>query len=58
MAPGMNEDPGLRDDVSASSELASTMGIILRCVVLAAILTGGVWIAAGYIIPYLLGQGR
>jgi len=54
----MNEDPGLRDDVSASSELASTMGIILRCVVFAAILTGGVWIAAGYIIPYLLGQGR
>ena len=34
------------------------MGIILRCVVLAAVLTGGVWIAASYIIPYLLGQGR
>ena len=58
MATSMTEDPGLRDDVSASSEFASTVGIILRCVVLAAILTGGVWIAASYIIPYVLGQGR
>ena len=34
------------------------MVIILRCVVLAAVLTGGVWVAASYIIPYMLGQGR
>ena len=57
MATGMNDDPGLPDDVSPS-EFASTLGIVLRCVVLAAVLTGGVWIAASYIIPYLLGQGR
>ena len=57
MATGMNDDPSLPDDVS-HSEFASTMGIVLRCVVLAAVLTGGVWIAASYIIPYLLGQGR
>lgn len=54
---GMNDDPGLPEGVSPS-EFASTMRIILRCVVLAAILTGGVWIAASYIIPYVLGQGR
>ena len=53
----MNDDPGLRDDV-AHSEFASTMGIILRCVVLATVLTGVVWIAASYIIPYVLAQGR
>ena len=56
MATSVNEDP--LEDVSASSEFSSTMGIILRCVVLAAILTGGVWIAASYIIPYVVGQGR
>ena len=49
--------PGPSDDVSPS-EFASTMGIILRCVLLAAVLTGGVWIAASYIIPYVLGQPR
>jgi hypothetical protein len=53
----MNDDPGLREAASRS-EIASTIGIILRCVVLAGILTSGVWIAASYIIPYLLGQGR
>jgi len=58
IATGVNDDPGLRDDVSASSEFSSTMGIILRCAVLATILTGGVWIAASYIIPYVVGQGR
>jgi len=51
-----NDNSTLRDDVPRS-EFASTAGIILRCVVLAAILTGGVWIAASYIIPKLLGQG-
>lgn len=59
MSTAMNDDPGLREgDEVARSEFASTMGIVLRCVVLAAILTGGVWIAASYIIPYVLGQGR
>ena len=57
MAIYVNEDQTTRDEVSPS-EFASTMGIVLRCVVLAAMLTGGVWIAASYIIPYLLGQGR
>ena len=57
MAIYVNEDQTTRDEVSPS-EFASTMGIVLRCVVLAAVLTGGVWIAASYIIPYLLGQGR
>ena len=57
MAIAVNDDPSVRDD-APPSEFASTMGIILRCVVLAAILTGGVWVAASYIIPYMLGQGR
>lgn len=57
MAVAMNDDPSLREAVSRS-EIASTIGIVLRCVVLAGILTSGVWIAASYIIPYLLGQGR
>jgi len=52
----LNDDQTTRDEVSPS-EFASTMGIVLRCVVLAAVLTGGVWLAASYIIPYLLGQG-
>jgi len=57
MALDVNDDQTARDEVSPS-EFASTMGIVVRCVLLAAVLTGGVWIAASYIIPYLLGEGR
>ena len=61
MAIELNDDQTTRDEMSPSevspSEFASTMGIVLRCVVLAALLTGGVWLVASYIIPYLLGQG-
>ena len=46
----MNDNQGLRDAPDAPrSEVLSTIGIVLRCVIAAALITGAIAVAARFI---------